>query len=70
LFLNLETEIPMKTLKQPRPQPVVEAVRRLRAGELSQVGEALTEKEMKAVAGAAMGVTWQCGRPKRDDEWN
>jgi hypothetical protein len=50
--------------------PADETARRLRAGELSQVGATLTEDEMKAVAGAAMSVSWTCGSAKRADEWD
>ena len=53
----------------PVAQPLQGIASRLRVGELTEVGVALTAEEMKAVAGAAMGVSWQCGRPKRDDEW-
>jgi hypothetical protein len=49
---------------------VVDTARRLRVGELTQVGTTLTEEEMKAVAGAAMSVSWTCGSAHRADEWN
>jgi hypothetical protein len=49
---------------------VLDDARRLHVGELTQVGETLTEDEMKAVAGAAMSVSWTCGSQSRADEWN
>ena len=49
---------------------VLNDARRLHVGELTQVGETLSEDEMKAVAGAMMSVSWTCGSQNRADEWN
>jgi hypothetical protein len=49
---------------------VLDDARRLHVGELTQVGETLSEDEMKAVAGAQMSVSWTCGSQSRADEWN
>ena len=49
---------------------VLNDARRLHVGELTQVGETLSEDEMKAVAGAQMSVSWTCGSQSRADEWN
>jgi hypothetical protein len=60
----------MKVQQPSLNQPVADTARRLRAGELTQVGATLTEEEMKAVAGAQQSVSWTCGSARRADEWN
>jgi pyocin large subunit-like protein len=58
-----------KTVIESIAKPVIGNQRRLRAGELSNVGETLTEEEMKAVSGALDRVTWTCGSQQKADEW-
>ena len=59
----------MHQVNQPLAQPTADTTRRLRTGELTQVGATLSDDEMKLVAGARMAVSWTCGSLGRADEW-